>query len=90
MPVSIWSLIYDDPEEEYNKLGVGYKTPWANIESSHVWDTSCLAELICDLINGSFMREVSWTGDDSILARRSQGMDGPRFYFDQTDHKLHH
>jgi len=43
--------------------------PRANIESSPVWDTSCLAELIYDVISlvGSFLREVSQTGDDSIF-----------------------
>jgi len=38
------------------------------IESSPVWDTSCLTEIIYDFINSSFMREVSQTGDDSTFA----------------------
>jgi len=36
----------------------------ANIELSPVWDTSCLAEIIYNLINWQFMQEVSQTGDD--------------------------
>jgi len=45
----------------------------ANIESSPVWDTSCLAELISDLINRQvFKREVSQSSDDSIFAMRMQ------------------
>jgi len=43
----------------------------ANIESSQVWGTSCLVEIIYDLISrqcSMFMQEVSQIGDDSIFA----------------------
>jgi len=44
----------------------------ANIESSPVWDTSYLTELIYDLIiRGIFMRKLSRTGDNSICASRT-------------------
>jgi len=45
----------------------------AKIDSSPVWDTSCLAELICNLINRQYLCgkcDVSQTGKDSIFALR--------------------
>jgi len=45
-----------------------------NIESSQVWDTSCLAELINDLTNRQFLcYEVSLIGDDSVFANLTLG-----------------
>jgi len=43
----------------------------AKIESSPVWDSSCLTELTSDQIDRPFMQEVYQTGDDSNFSTRT-------------------